>query len=55
MKPASGSTASPAPAGVVWLNQAKAMPFGPNEVFAALSLDFEDGLSAAEVARKAST
>jgi len=37
--------------GVVALNQALTMHFGPNEVFAALSLDFEDSLSAAEVER----
>jgi cation diffusion facilitator family transporter len=37
--------------GVVGLNQALTMHFGPNEVFAALSLDFEDSLPAGEVER----
>ncbi|MDP1632866.1 MAG: cation diffusion facilitator family transporter [Caulobacter sp.] len=37
--------------GVVGLNQALTMHFGPNEVFVALSLDFEDDLSAADVER----
>jgi cation diffusion facilitator family transporter len=35
--------------GVTGLNQAMTMHFGPNDVFVALSLDFEDSLSAAEV------
>jgi len=37
--------------GVVGLNQARTMHFGPNDVFVALSLDFEDSLPAAEVER----
>lgn len=37
--------------GVVGLNQARTMHFGPNEVFVALSLDFEDTLPAGEVER----
>lgn len=37
--------------GVMGLNQARTMHFGPNEVFVALSLDFEDSLSAGEVER----
>jgi cation diffusion facilitator family transporter len=37
--------------GVVGLNQARTMHFGPNEVFVALSLDFEDSLQAGEVER----
>jgi cation diffusion facilitator family transporter len=37
--------------GVVGLNQARTMHFGPNEVFVALSLDFEDSLPAGEVER----
>jgi cation diffusion facilitator family transporter len=37
--------------GVVGLNQARTMHFGPNEVFVALSLDFEDQLPAGEVER----
>lgn len=37
--------------GVVGLNQALTMHFGPSEVFAALSLDFEDTLPAGEVER----
>ncbi len=37
--------------GVVGLNQALTMHFGPNEVFVALSLDFEDSLPAGEVER----
>lgn len=37
--------------GVVGLNQALTMHFGPNDVFVALSLDFEDTLPAAEVER----
>lgn len=35
--------------GVAGLNEALTMHFGPNEVFVALSLDFDDALSAAEV------
>jgi len=35
--------------GVVALNQALTMHFGPNDVFVALSLDFDDSLTAAEV------
>ncbi|MBS0335172.1 MAG: cation diffusion facilitator family transporter [Proteobacteria bacterium] len=37
--------------GVAGLNQARTMHFGPNEVFVALSLDFEDSLPAGEVER----
>jgi cation diffusion facilitator family transporter len=37
--------------GVVGLNQARTMHFGPNQVFVALSLDFEDTLPAGEVER----
>jgi len=37
--------------GVMGLNQARTMHFGPNEVFVALSLDFEDTLAAGEVER----
>lgn len=37
--------------GVVGLNQARTMHFGPNEIFVALSLDFEDSLAAGEVER----
>ena len=37
--------------GVVGLNQAMTMHFGPNDVFVALSLDFEDSLPASEVER----
>ena len=37
--------------GVVGLNQARTMHFGPNEVLVALSLDFEDSLPAGEVQR----
>lgn len=37
--------------GVVGLNQARTMHFGPNEVFVALSLDFDDSLPAGEVER----
>jgi cation diffusion facilitator family transporter len=37
--------------GVVGLNQARTMHFGPNEVFVALSLDFDDTLPAGEVER----
>jgi cation diffusion facilitator family transporter len=37
--------------GVVGLNQARTMHFGPNEVFVALSLDFDDALAAGEVER----
>jgi cation diffusion facilitator family transporter len=37
--------------GVTGLNQARTMHFGPNEVFVALSLDFEDTLAAGEVER----
>jgi cation diffusion facilitator family transporter len=37
--------------GVTALNQALTMHFGPNEVFAALSLDFDDTLTAADVER----
>lgn len=37
--------------GVVGLNQALTMHFGPNDVFVALSLDFEDALPASEVER----
>ncbi len=37
--------------GVVGLNQALTMHFGPNDVFVALSLDFDDALSASEVER----
>jgi cation diffusion facilitator family transporter len=37
--------------GVVGLNQARTMHFGPNEVFVALSLDFDDRLPAGEVER----
>ncbi len=37
--------------GIVGLNQARTMHFGPNEVFVALSLDFEDTLPAGEVER----
>ncbi|WP_374572439.1 cation diffusion facilitator family transporter [Phenylobacterium sp.] len=36
-------------AGVSGLNQALTMHFGPHEVFVALSLDFEDSLTAAQV------
>jgi cation diffusion facilitator family transporter len=35
--------------GVVGLNQARTMHFGPNDVFVALSLDFDDTLPASEV------
>ncbi len=37
--------------GVVSLNQALTMHFGPNDVLVALSLDFEDSLAASEVER----
>jgi cation diffusion facilitator family transporter len=37
--------------GVVGLNQARTMHFGPNEIFVALSLDFQDELPAGEVER----
>jgi cation diffusion facilitator family transporter len=37
--------------GVVGLNQARTMHFGPSEVLVALSLDFEDSLPAGEVER----
>ena len=37
--------------GVLGLNQARTMHFGPNEVLVALSLDFEDSLPAGEVQR----
>jgi cation diffusion facilitator family transporter len=37
--------------GVVGLNQARTMHFGPNEVLVALSLDFQDDLPAGEVER----
>jgi cation diffusion facilitator family transporter len=37
--------------GVVGLNQARTMHFGPNEVLVVLSLDFEDTLPAGEVER----
>ena len=37
--------------GVIGLNQAMTMHFGPNDVFVALSLDFEDTLSASDVER----
>jgi len=37
--------------GVVGLNQARTMHFGPNEILVALSLDFEDTLAAGEVER----
>jgi cation diffusion facilitator family transporter len=37
--------------GVTGLNQALTMHFGPNDVFVALSLDFDDTLPAAEVER----
>ena len=37
--------------GVVGLNQARTMHFGPNEVLVVLSLDFEDSLPAGEVER----
>ena len=37
--------------GVVGLNQARTMHFGPNEVLVVLSLDFEDQLPAGEVER----
>jgi cation diffusion facilitator family transporter len=37
--------------GVVGLNQARTMHFGPNEVLVALSLDFDDALPAGEVER----
>lgn len=37
--------------GVSGLNQARTMHFGPNEVFVALSLDFDDSLPAGEVER----
>ncbi|MFO1015358.1 MAG: cation diffusion facilitator family transporter [Caulobacteraceae bacterium] len=37
--------------GIVGLNQARTMHFGPNEVFVVLSLDFEDTLPAGEVER----
>jgi cation diffusion facilitator family transporter len=37
--------------GVVGLNQARTMHFGPNEVLVALSLDFQDELPAGEVER----
>jgi len=37
--------------GVMGLNQARTMHFGPNEVFVALSLDFDDTLAAGEVER----
>jgi cation diffusion facilitator family transporter len=37
--------------GVVGLNQARTMHFGPNDLFVALSLDFDDALPAGEVER----
>lgn len=37
--------------GVIGLNQALTMHFGPNDVFVALSLDFDDALPASEVER----
>lgn len=37
--------------GVIGLNQARTMHFGPNEIFVALSLDFQDDLPAGEVER----
>jgi divalent metal cation (Fe/Co/Zn/Cd) transporter len=37
--------------GVTGLNQALTMHFGPNDVFVALSLDFEDTLTASDVER----
>ena len=37
--------------GVTGLNQAMTMHFGPNDVFVALSLDFEDTLTASDVER----
>jgi cation diffusion facilitator family transporter len=37
--------------GVMGLNQARTMHFGPNEVFVVISLDFEDSLQAGEVER----
>ena len=37
--------------GVIGLNQARTMHFGPNEVLVALSLDFDDALPAGEVER----
>ena len=37
--------------GVVGLNQAITMHFGPNDVFVALSIDFDDTISAAQVER----
>ena len=37
--------------GVVGLNQARTMHFGPNEVLVVLSLDFEDQVPAGEVER----
>ncbi len=37
--------------GVIGLNQAMTMHFGPNDVFVALSLDFEDTLTASDVER----
>jgi divalent metal cation (Fe/Co/Zn/Cd) transporter len=37
--------------GVVGLNQALTMHFGPNDILVALSLDFEDTLTAADVER----
>ena len=40
-----------AEAGVVGLNQARTMHFGPNEVLVVLSLDFDDALPAGEVER----
>lgn len=36
---------------MVGLNHARTMHFGPNEVFLALNLDFEDSLPAGEVER----
>ncbi|MFO1027852.1 MAG: cation diffusion facilitator family transporter, partial [Acetobacteraceae bacterium] len=40
--------------GVAGLNEVLTMHFGPTDVLAALSLDFEDGLSAADVERSVS-
>ena len=37
--------------GIVGLNQARTMHFGPNEIFVVLSLDFEDSLPGGEVER----
>jgi cation diffusion facilitator family transporter len=45
------NTIARAEPGVVGLNQARTMHFGPNEVFVALSLDFDDALPAGEVER----